>query len=203
MVDKENVTDDVSQVKEKIRIDIKEIKPKVKANDLKIGDMGIKIRRISANPPMSDNFVFTPQILPSLREYVEEVRWDSVEKRLYVKIQETPDFSAYRWFSQINERQSNVDGIDFDTDVVFMSFLDECDREVARFKFTGINLKFHNCIVGQQSEFSVFGIEGEPSPLLGHSIELSYKKVEQVKKEYTMEDDSEGFDEEWKTVEVP
>jgi len=189
-------------VKEKLRIDIKEIKPKVKSDDMRTIDVGLKIRHTRSKQPVSDKFSFVPKILPSLREYVEEVRWNSVEKRLYVKIQETPTFSAYQWFGGINERQANLADIDLDTDVVFLSFLDECDREVARFRFSGIALVYHDCVVSEESSEIPFGIN-MGSPFLGHTLELSYKKSEIIRQDQDIEEDKKGIDEEWQTMEIP
>ena len=197
----------MSEEKEKIRIEIKEIKPKVHIDEMRSEDMGLKVRHVQRKRPLSDNFVFVPQILPSLRDYVEEVRWNSCDGRLYVRMQETPIFSAYQWFSGINERQANAADIDLDTDVVFLSFLDECDKEVARFKFSGISLVYHDCVVSREATLAnAFGIEGT-SPFLGHTLELSYNKVEQIKQDPTFPEDDirnrHGIDEEWQTVEVP
>jgi hypothetical protein len=193
---------DENVIKEKIRIDIKEIKPKHKS-DVMTSDAGLKVMHTRSKQPVSNKFCFVPKILPSLREYVEEVRWNSVEKRLYVKIQETPTFSAYQWFGGINERQTNLAEIELDADVVYLSFLDECDREVARFKFSGITLVYHDCILSRDETFGeLMGIvDISASPFVGHTLELSYKKSELIKQDQTI--DQKGIDEEWKTVEIP
>ena len=190
-----------------LKVEIKEFKPSDGKIDAR--QAGLKVFKSRTEQPTMQRFAFTPKILPQIKDLVEEVRWNSIKKSLTVIVQESPTFAAYRWFSGINERAENLRGLeDVDTDVVYLSFLDRCDREVARFKFKGITLIDHECLQKNKDEVAaVFGITQEPEfTVLAHALELRYTKVEQL--DVVGPDDKvvkfpeELIDEEWQTLEV-
>ena len=193
-----------------LRIEIKEFKPEDENLDPK--QMGLKVCKVRNQQPVVHKFVFSPKVLPHLKEFVEEVRWNSVKKSLTLIMTETPTFAAYRWFNGINERADTLKDIDvdIDADVIYLSFLDKCDKEVARFKFKGICLADHECLLNNQDDVAdAFGIE-VPSErkILAHALELTYSKVEQL--DIKGPDDrpkyeklpEQAVDEEWKTLEI-
>lgn len=198
-----------------LRVDIKEFKPTLpEDNKLDPKQMGLKVCKARNQKPVLQKFIFSPKIMPSLKDHVEEVRWNSIAKTLTVILSETPTFAAYRWFNGINERADNLKGIDvdIDADVVFLGFLDKCDREVARFKFKGVTLADHECLLKKHNEemASVLGVDTseEDCTPLAHALELRYTKVEQM--DIKGPDDRPKYeklpeqmvDEEWQTVVV-
>jgi hypothetical protein len=161
----------------------------------------IKYVKAKNGRPVSSNFKFTPKNFSNLSEYVYNLNWDSVEKKLQMVMSETPRFEVVRWLNFIDDQQhiyQKSPFVDVDNNVIWLDFLDGNNAKVATLRFKNLKVENHNCSLAQGN--ATFGSES----FLRHNVTLSYQYAEMVvHAERIDSDDVDVKDGEWKTVETP
>lgn len=183
---------------------------RVERCDIYISDQRLKIDPFKpVHPlnkrPLQNNFLFIPSHCPELRQHVKSVVWDCVNRIITAEVFETKDFAAYKWFGTMNKRKrdsTNSPFVDIGKDALALIFLDAEDIEVARFKFLDLELKEHECTMGNVKwdiKPSTFGIDApdELEPLI-HEVKIKYEKIEEIP--VVREEEDIGVDQEWQDV---
>lgn len=124
---------------EKVRIDLP-----------KISKCHVKPCSNKTDKPISDKFTLVPKYMPQLSQHITQTSWNCVEKTLDIEINETGNFDAFNWFSNINKRVAESQKssfVDMEHDSLVMTFQDEFGNDLANVKFRGLHLINHSCFM--------------------------------------------------------
>ena len=182
---------------EEVRIDL----PKMTKAPVKTCDLRNK-------KPVSDKFRLMPKFMPSLWQCITHVAWNAAEKTLFIEINETANFDAYKWFGGINKRLSESQKssfVDLEQDSMLLVIQDEMERDVMSIKFRSPQLTQHACYLSKQENKFV---DEHPSEPITHSLTLKYSDSEMIEcyKEEpfmpTVNEKNQIVDTEWQSVNV-
>lgn len=141
--------------------------------------------------PQASEFCLIPKYNPALRDYVEFINWDILNKTLHVRIAETSLFETYEWVLGINERTKEINKspfCDLEKDALGLCMFDKDGRCVSRIKFTGLEITEHNCHMD-------VNIQLEP---LIYNITLKYEKSQKLENvESNSNEENAEIDDEW------
>ena len=144
-----------------------------------------------SSSPQSNQFCLIPKYNPELKNYVEYVYWDVLNKTLDIQIAETPCFSTYEWIVGVKKRSNEIKKspfCDLEKDALGLCLFDEKGICVARMKFVGLEIIKHNCQMDTER-----GLEP-----LTHHIKLNYEEIEMLKNiESNSNEENEDIDDEW------
>jgi hypothetical protein len=173
---------------------------KVKIN---LGSKGLPIKytKPKTGKPCSERLHFTPKAFPQLKELVQSVVWDSVNRTLALRVSESREFDVVRWMQFVDAQHHEIQKspfVDLDTNQATLAFLDDEGRELAKLVLNNLKVESHHCGLS-----NIAGGEARPNPLT-HSVTVSYQTAE-LKLTNAAEDGplGEGKDNEWQTVELP
>lgn len=128
--------------------------------------------------PCTSHFKLVPKYMPFLTEFIQAVSWNAAEQTLEVRIAETPKFEAFQWFGTINKRYAESQKssfVDLECDSLLLAFKDQCDKDVAQFKFRSLKVVWHDCDLSKESVF----LTDVNEPLV-HNLKIKYSDCEQI-----------------------
>lgn len=197
MLDKNDLKEKEACVKtERIRIDLAN-----KANAEKKVRHEVWTQKkpvLKKGQPDDRKFHAIPKFNPQLREYIRTVEWNSTKKELYLVVEETSTFATYEWIINMNDRRDELSKSpfsDLEQDALALVFMDLQDKEVARIKMKGLQLKDHSSTMIADNN-----IEGL-NPLL-YNVTLTYDSLERLpthegEEKLEFKNPNEVVDEEW------
>lgn len=168
-----------------------------------------------ANPPVvfckaklkpdARQFSFKPKAFQQLDEYVQSVKWNSVDKTIDVCLTENPDFDGYRWLQWLGEQFQELQKspfVDTNSSAILLVFKDEEGNDAATVKFKNLEVAKHEVSMYKGSTTS-YGTDTSAQALT-HFITLRYQYAEFSVLEHKPECEVvELKDKEWQTVETP
>lgn len=170
--------------------------------------------------PLMSNFRFAPRSFGQVAEYVQDMRWDSVEKLLHLRISETEGFEIMKWLSYLDDQYHQYQKspfVDIDTNVAVLDFLDRNEHKIATMRFKNLKVEKHFCDLAKPDSESI-GFDSDV--FLEHEVTISYQSVETVvhadQRKHNLTSpkiaqmtrqadrmDSSESDDEWQTVKAP
>tara|TARA_Y100000034_G_C6769855_1_gene343400 strand:- start:150 stop:701 length:552 start_codon:yes stop_codon:yes gene_type:complete len=177
----------------------KKVKIELPAIDGTKPDTPVKPKKHKGQP---SDFQFIPKFAPQLAEYVQSVKWDSLEKTLDLVVKETPHFEVYEWTEHIKKKTAEAMkgpfNVDLDSDIIVVKFLDSTGEVNTTMSFRNITLEKHRCKLGKKLAN------------LKHRILLAYENVEKMEPDecrewtsalFSVDHQNEEADDEWQSVE--
>lgn len=150
--------------------------------------------------PDSGKFHVVARSCPQLQELVTNVKLHAVSKSVHLTCEENSTFDVFRWFITLNERRQMLMSSpfkDLEQESMVICFFDSYEREVGRWKVSGLSLLSHECGLGRPEDAAKF----QP---LTHQLVLLYDKAEVLEVKSVADDapltQNEIADEEWSQI---